>query len=101
MKKIAVFVAAGVLTAGLAMASSQGEELFEQNCAMCHPDGGNIINPQKPLHKASLNENGIHTADDIIAKMRHPGPGMTPFDAKTLPDNDAKKIADYIMATFR
>jgi len=33
--------------------------------------------------------------------MRSPGPGMTKFDAKTIPDKEAKAIADYILRTFK
>jgi mono/diheme cytochrome c family protein len=77
-----------------------GEELFKQHCMVCHPDGGNIINPQKTLHRRSREENGIKTAEDIIKNMRNPGPGMTPFDEKAIPDSDAKAIAEYLLKTF-
>ncbi len=30
-----------------------------------------------------------------------PGPGMTKFDKKTIPNRDAKAIADYIVKTFK
>ena len=32
--------------------------------------------------------------------MRNPGPGMTKFDEKTIPEKDAHKIADYILKTY-
>jgi cytochrome c6 len=74
---------------------------FKEHCASCHPDGGNIVNPKKTLGKKALAGNGIKSAKDIIAKMRKPGPGMTTFDAKTIPDKEAKAIADYILKTFK
>lgn len=74
---------------------------FDQHCAACHPKGGNIINPKKTLSKKSLAENGVKSEKDIVAKMRNPGPGMTKFDAKAVPDAEAKAIAKYIMATFK
>ena len=77
-----------------------GEGLFRQNCAMCHPDGGNIINPQKTLHKDVREQNGINTAEDIIKKMRNPAPGMSTFDETDLSDKEAKGIAEYILKTF-
>ena len=40
-------------------------------------------------------------AKDIIRNMRNPGPGMTVFDAKTIPDKEAKEIAGYILKTFK
>jgi cytochrome c6 len=95
-----VLVGAG---AGTAKESSKkpGETLFKQHCAPCHPDGGNIINPQKTLHKKDLEANRVKNAGDIVKTMRNPGPGMTKFDEKTIPDKDAKEIAEYILKTFK
>jgi len=78
-----------------------GEELFKKNCSMCHPNGGNIINPQFTLQKKDREAHGVMKAEDIIGKMRNPGPGMTRFDKKTISDKDAKKIAAYILKTFK
>jgi cytochrome c6 len=78
-----------------------GRVLFERHCAACHPNGGNTINPLKTLHGQALKANGITKARDIIAKMRHPGPGMIPFDKGTLSDQDAQSIADYILEAFK
>ncbi len=78
----------------------RGESLFKQHCSVCHPDGGNNVNPQKTLHKKDRETNGVKTAADIVNKMRNPGPGMTKFDEKTVPDKDAKEIAEYVLATF-
>lgn len=77
-----------------------GEAKFIELCALCHPDGGNIINPQKTLHKKDRGAGNIKTEADIIKTMRKPGPGMTVFDAKTLSDKDAGEIAKYILKTF-
>lgn len=108
MKKIfATVLTAATLfsfaTAGFAKAETKaksGEELFEANCAACHPKGRNIVNPMKTLHKKDRDANNVKTPQDIINKMRNPGPGMTQFDKKTISDKDAKKIADYIIKTF-
>jgi cytochrome c6 len=78
----------------------EGEQEFIKNCAVCHPEGRNIINAAKTLHKKSLLANGIQGAADIVAKMRNPGPGMTQFDEKAIPDQTAKAIAEYILKTF-
>jgi cytochrome c6 len=74
---------------------------FKKHCAVCHPDGGNIINKNKPIGKKALEANGIKSDKEIVAKMRKPGPGMTAFDAKTISDREAKAIADYILKTFK
>jgi cytochrome c6 len=78
-----------------------GEAQFKQHCMMCHPAGGNIVNPQKTLLKKDRDVNNIKTESDIVRTMRKPGPGMTAFDAKTLPDKDAHAIAAYILQTFK
>jgi cytochrome c6 len=83
------------------MKKISGEGEFKENCAICHPDGGNIINPAKTLHKKDLDAGGIKKPADIIAKMRKPGPGMTQFDKKTVPDKEANAIAVYILKTFK
>ena len=90
-------------------ALQRGQALFEKNCGVCHPKGGNILNKDKTLWKKDREANGIMTAQDIIKKMRNPGAfdvhpnrftGMTVFDARTLSESDAAKIADYILKTF-
>ena len=78
----------------------KGEALFKQHCSPCHADGGNIVNPQKTLHKKDREANGVKSVTDIVGKMRNPGPGMTKFDEKTLPDKDAQVIAEYVLKTF-
>ena len=83
-----------------AQAAASGEELFKQRCSACHANGGNIINPQKNLSKATREANKVNTVEAIIGKMRNPGPGMSKFDPNFLPDSDAKLIAEYILKTF-
>lgn len=78
-----------------------GEELFKENCSPCHPNGGNIVNPQFTLQKKDREAHGVNKAEDIIGKMRNPGPGMTQFDKNAIADKDAKKIAEYILKTFK
>ena len=80
---------------------SQGQQEFTKNCAVCHPEGRNIINAAKTLHKTSLSGNGIRGPADIVAKIRNPGPGMTRFDEKAIPDETARAIAEYILKTFK
>lgn len=96
---VCLFVMTGF--AGEAKKEMSGEAEFKEHCAACHAGGGNIINPQKTLSKKDLEANGVKTEQDIIKKMRNPGPGMTAFDEKTIPDKEAKKIAQYIVKTFK
>ena len=106
MKKVLGITIAGVFLVSLCSASfaekgKTGEELFKENCAVCHPDGGNIIHPEDTLRGKVLKAHKITKPADIVKKMRKPGPGMTKFDKKTIPDKDAKKIAEYILKTFK
>jgi mono/diheme cytochrome c family protein len=82
-------------------AAPTGEALFKQHCAVCHPDGGNIVKPGYTLHKKDLAARNIVKPEDIVHTMRNPGEGMTKFDAATVSDKDATAIAEYILATFK
>jgi cytochrome c6 len=109
MKKAFVVLALGaaislvvtVFSPGMADSAQPGEALFTQHCKICHPDGGNIVNPKKTLHKLDRDANNVKTEADIINIMRNPGPGMTTFDEKTIPDKQAKEIAEYILKSFK
>jgi cytochrome c6 len=78
-----------------------GAKEFKEHCAVCHPDGKNIVNAKKTLSKSDREANGIKTAKDIVKNMRKPGPGMTPFDEKAISDKEAMAIAEYILKTFK
>ena len=102
---VALLAVCSFATAGLAD-TKKGEKIdgakeFKEHCAVCHPDGKNIVNAQKTLSKKDREANGIKTAKDIVKNMRKPGPGMTPFDAKTISDKEAEAIAEYILKTFK
>ncbi len=100
----AIAVGLALPSAGLRAAEKsdpKGAALYQKHCVVCHPDGGNIINPAFTLKKKDRDAHGVKTAKDIVAKMRKPGPGMTAFDAKTISDKDAKEIAEYILKTFK
>ncbi len=109
MKKVFVIIGMTVAVGSYSMAGvakdtvqgKRGAELFKAHCAVCHPEGGNIITPGKTLHKKNRDANKINKSEDIVKKMRNPGPGMTPFDKATLSDSDAGKIAQYILKTFK
>jgi len=79
---------------------SLGESEFKEHCAVCHANGGNIINQKKSLHKQDREANNIKSAADIVKTIREPGPGMTKFDKKTISDKEAQAIAQYILKTF-
>jgi len=78
-----------------------GEALFKQYCAPCHPNGGNASDPERTLYGSALKRNHITTPDDIVRIMRNPLSRMIRFDASTLSDRDARAIAEYVLKTFR
>jgi cytochrome c6 len=93
-----------------ASAGMTRKELFERHCANCHPDGGNRLNPLQTLRRSDLEANGFRTARDIVNKMRDPEAfsphlgkwsAMKKFDRKVLPDEDAFRIAEYVLDVFR
>ena len=106
-RKIVTLAVLSILGAGTAAFAEKpattdlGEAKFKEHCALCHPDGSNIINEKKTLHKKDLMANNIKNEGDILKIVRKPGPGMTTFDAKTLSDKDAGEIAKYILKTFK
>jgi cytochrome c6 len=77
-----------------------GQELFQLYCSGCHPNGGNVIYPQKTLDRLTLKANGVRKPDDIVALMRNPGRGMKKFDRGVISDTDAMAVAQYVSASF-
>jgi cytochrome c6 len=102
---IAIATLAMAISATTAFADGKGKidakKEFVEHCAACHADGGNIVNPAKTLKKADLAKNGIKSWQDIVAKMRNPGPGMNKFEKKDISDKEARAIAEYILKTFK
>ena len=78
-----------------------GEALFKQYCATCHPNGGNVSDPKLTLNRSVLKSNHITAPDDIVRIMRNPLSRMIRFDVSTVSDKDARVIAEYILATFK
>jgi len=86
---------------GKAGMSPSGEALFKQYCSSCHPDGGNVSDPGRPLYGSALRRNHITKPEDIVRIVRKPLSRMIRFDASTLSDRDARLIAEYILVTFK
>ena len=75
-------------------AGVSSEALFKDKCAACHPDGGNIMKPGATIK-------GMKNSAKIVTQIRKGGGGMPAFDAKTISNADAKKLAGYIIKTFK
>jgi cytochrome c6 len=80
---------------------ASGAELYALHCASCHPGGENTITPSKTLRRDALRASNINTPGDVVERMRNPGPGMPKFSPAVIPDRDALRIAEYVLASFR
>jgi cytochrome c6 len=78
-----------------------GEALFKQYCAACHPNGGNVNDPERSLYGSVLRRKQITTPEDIVRIMRNPLSRMIRFDPSTLSDRDARAIAEYVLKAFK
>jgi cytochrome c6 len=88
---LGAFVAAG-LTQDAAPGGA-GEAFFKQNCMGCHPGGGNVIKPDKPLTGASQ----LKTFEAFLTWIRNPVQPMPTYSPAKISDEQAKKLYDYIV----
>lgn len=86
---------------GCSDGSNSGEQLYSVHCAGCHPGGANTITPAKTLKTATLQANMITTPEDIMEKMRNPGPGMPRYTEAMIPEKEALRIGKYVLNTFK
>ena len=100
-RKSAAVDAPGKDPAPKAAMKISGEVSFKKYCNACHAGGGNIIRPTKTLHRKDREANGVKTAVDIARLLRNPGPGMPKFDEKSVPEAEAKAIAEYVIDAFK
>ena len=95
----------GVLTALLillmapglvqAAASSEGAALFQQHCAACHINGGNIIRRGKTLKLKALERQGIASVD-AIAQIAREGIGQMSGYGDVLGPGGDQLVAEWI-----
>ena len=95
----------GVLTAllmllrspglGQAAASSEGAALFQQHCAACHINGGNIIRRGKTLKLKALERQGIASVD-AIAQIAREGVGQMSGYGDVLGPGGDQLVAEWI-----
>jgi cytochrome c6 len=86
---------------GTAEDAKSGEALYKSKCASCHPDGGNRIRPEKTLHAKDLEANNLASVEALVKYFRNPGKGMPKYTAKTLPDDQARTLAQYVLEKYK
>ena len=72
-----------------------GRNLFKNNCAGCHLNGGNIIRRSKNLKISSLKRNGIDNPESI-AKIARQGIGIMSGYEDELGDNGDIIVANWV-----
>ena len=77
------------------MDADSGENLFKNNCAGCHINGGNIIRRSKNLKLSSLKRNGIDSPE-AIAKIARQGVGIMSGYEDELGDNGDQIVANWV-----
>ena len=77
------------------METDLGRKLFNNNCAGCHVNGGNIIRRSKNLKISSLKRNGINNPE-AIAKIARQGIGIMGGYEDELADNGDQIVANWV-----
>jgi cytochrome c oxidase cbb3-type subunit III len=80
------------------VATPEGEQLFADNCAACHGDGGEGL---AELGGPSLADPiwlypGGATLEDIVAQIEQPRHGMMPAWGGRLGETTVKQLAVYV-----
>jgi len=78
-----------------ALDADLGENLFKNQCAGCHLNGGNIIRRSKNLKLKSLNRNGIEDPA-AIAKIARQGIGIMDGYKDQLGEKGDQVVANWI-----
>ena len=81
----------------IALDSDSGKILFNNHCAGCHINGGNIIRRSKNLRMKSLKNNGLNDPE-AIAKIAREGIGIMDGYKEQLGDNGDQIVANWIWA---
>mmetsp|Transcript_41008 Transcript_41008/g.100857 ORF Transcript_41008/g.100857 Transcript_41008/m.100857 type:complete len:170 (+) Transcript_41008:40-549(+) len=98
---VVVVVGATVLTSSATNDPSpvlDGATLFENNCAGCHPGGGNIIGyaRRKTLKTKALDRNRLFSRASIVELMKA-GPGTMPKYGERLSEEELNTVADFVL----
>jgi hypothetical protein len=71
---------------------SAGADIFNTYCRVCHPNSGNIINPDKPVKGSQK----LRDFDTFLAYIRNPASPMPSFSQETISDKQAEALYKYI-----
>ena len=74
---------------------ADGAQLFEQHCAGCHVNGGNIIRRGKTLKLAALERQGV-ASPEAIAAIASGGLGQMSGYAAVLGEEGSQEVAAWV-----
>jgi cytochrome c6 len=79
-----------------ALASPDGAVLFENNCAGCHVNGGNIVRRGKNLKLKTLQKNGVDSVE-AIAQLVTQGKGLMSAYGDRLTAEEIATVSQYVL----
>jgi len=83
-------------TPALAADLQSGAQVFQNNCAMCHIGGKNVIAPDKTLDQAALDKYSKNSVEVITAQIKAGMNAMPAFKGK-LTDTQIEDVAAYVL----
>ncbi|MEO0885141.1 MAG: c-type cytochrome [Cyanobacteria bacterium J06648_10] len=86
---------ASVATASPIPGATTPATLFEENCAGCHVNGGNVIRRGKNLKKKAMVRNGYESVDAITQIIAN-GKGIMSAYGDRLNEEEISAIAQYV-----
>ena len=69
-----------------------GEKIYATKCSACHPNGGNVIGPTRPVRGSPK----LEDLNTFVGWVRHPMAPMPAFSASTLSEEECKELLAYI-----
>jgi len=84
-----------IASASPATAAPNGAVIFENNCAGCHVNGGNIMRRGKNLKLKALQKNGVDSVESIAQLVTH-GKGLMSAYGDRLTAEEIAEVAKYV-----
>jgi len=84
-----------IAIASPATAAPNGAVIFENNCAGCHVNGGNIMRRGKNLKLKALQKNGVDSVESIAQLVTH-GKGLMSAYGDRLTAEEIAEVARYV-----
>ena len=90
-----ILLIGNLLWPSAAFAVQSGASLFQNNCASCHPNGGNIIRRGRTLKLKALNKRGLNSSE-AIAQIAREGIGQMSGYADVLGLDGDAIVAEWV-----